>query len=256
MTARPTVTPRRGLRTAAMGGLVAACLAFGVAACSSDTERLADRSETTATPTVLSIDAPLNAGPTEDGDGSVVGSAEPLVTGPDTETNMTALTDLPDPSATAVSTAGPIEPVGNVDQTVAAVEETLAPPVGLTDTADFGGQVSARITSVEAVQGTATLPGEISGPAVRVTIRIDNGSADTIGVDTVTVALADAAGDPASSISAQDATPLNGVVLPGEAASGTYLFTVPTDQRNPVTVTVSYSTAAPTLVFTGAVSGG
>jgi hypothetical protein len=34
------------------------------------------------------------------------------------------------------------------------------------------------------------------------------------------------------------------------------VFTVPADQRNPVTVTVNYSTGAPTLVFTGQVSGG
>jgi hypothetical protein len=259
MTTRPT-SPRQGLRTVALGGLVAACLAFGVAACSSDTERLADRSGTDGTPAAQSVEAPLNADPTSGQDpADATGSAapgDPLVTGADTETNMTSLSDLPDPSATAVSTSGPADPAGNVDEIVPAVDETFAPPVGLTDTADFGGQVTARFTSVEAVQAAARLPGEVSGPAVRVSIEIDNGSADTIGVDTVTVTMTDAAGNPASSITADDATPFNGVVLPGEAANGTYLFTVPADQRNPVTVTVSYSTAAPTLVFTGQVAGG
>ena len=107
--------------------------------------------------------------------------AEPLTTGTPTNTQMTALTDLPDPAP--VSTAGPIAPAGNIDQIVPEVPVTTAPAVALTDTADFGGQVVARIAQVTAVQATATLPGEISGPAVAVTVEITNSSAQAIGLD-------------------------------------------------------------------------
>ena len=68
--------------------------------------------------------------------------------------------------------------------------------------------------------------------------------------------MTDAAGNPAGPIAADPSAPLSGVLDPGATKSGTYVFTVPADQRNPVTVTVNYSAGAPTLVFTGQVAGG
>jgi len=138
---------------------------------------------------------------------------------------------------------------------VADVPVTSAPPVALTDTADFGGKVTAKIAEITPIQATATLPGEISGPAVAVTVEVDNGSADTIGLDSVTVTLTDSAGNPASTVSGSTGE-LSGALAAAGSAKGMYVFTVPADARNPVTVTVNYSSGAPTLVFTGAVSGG
>lgn len=257
MTARPT---RRGLRVAAFGGLLAVVLALGAAACGSGVtdDQLAQTTPTT--PLVQTVPAPLNAVPTagqDPADAAAPGAgapAEPLTTGTPTETQMTALTDLPEPAP--VSTAGPIAPVGNIDQIVPEVPVTTAPAVALTETADFGGQVSARIAQVSAVQATATLPGEVSGPAVAVTVEITNSSGQAVGLDAVTVTMADADGNPASSMTGAPAGPLQGVLDAGAARSGTYVFTVPADRRNPVTVTVNYSSGAPTLVFTGEVAGG
>lgn len=262
MTVRP-VAHRRGVRAAALGGLLAASLAFGLAACSSGDQAGTDPAAdpvSSSTPLVQSVDAPLNAVPTsgqDPADATAPGAdapPEPLTTGTPTNTQMTALTDLPDPAP--VSTAGPIAPAGNIDQIVPEVPVTTAPAVGLTDPADFGGQVTARIAQVSAVQATATLPGEVSGPAVAVTVEITNSSAESIGLDSVTVTLTDAAGNPASSIAADPSAPLAGVLGAGAARSGTYVFTVPADQRDPVTVTVTYSSGAPTLAFTGQVAGG
>ena len=262
MTVRP-VAHRRGVRAAALGGLLAASLAFGLAACSSGDRAGTDPAAAdpaSSTPLVQSVDAPLNAVPTsgqDPADGTALGAdapAEPLTTGTPSQTQMTELTDLPAPAP--VSTAGPIAPAGNIDQIVPEAPVTTAPAVGLTDTADFGDRVTARITQVAAVQATATLPGEVSGPAVAVTVEITNSSAETVGLDSVTLTLTDAAGNPASPIAADPSTPLSGVLAAGAAATGTYVFTVPADQRNPVTVTVSYSSGAPTLVFSGQVSGG
>lgn len=249
MTARSGGPRRRTLRAAGLG-VVVAFLAFGIAACTSDTERLSDRTgETPAAAAADGTESPEAVPPADMAD-----PADPTIsTAP--ETNMTSIPDLPDPSLTAVSTSGPVTSAGDIDQQVPEVPVTLAPPVALTDTADFGGQVTARISEVKAVQATATLPGEISGPAIAVTVDITNGSADRIGADSVTVTLADAAGNPAVPID-DNAAPLTGVVEPGASASGTYVFTVPADQRNPVTVTVNYSAGAPTLVFTGPVAGG
>lgn len=263
MTDRP-VAHRRGLRAAAFGCLLAACLTLGLAACGSGDQAGPDQSAADqasgATSLVQSVDAPLNAAPTsgqDPADATGAGAdapADPLITGIPTQTQMTALTDLPDP--VPVSTAGPIAPAGNIDQIVPEVPVTTAPAVGLTDTAEFGGQVSARIAGVTAVQATATLPGEVSGPAVAVNLEITNGSAQAIGLDSVTVTLTDAAGNPAGSMAADPSAPLSGVLDAGATKAGTYVFTVPADQRNPVTVTVTYSSGAPTLVFTGQVAGG
>jgi len=265
MTVHPPRPTRRGLRVAALGGLAAACLAFGAVACGSGaTGDQADQA-TPTTALVQSVEAPLNAVPTsgqDPADATDPGAdapPEPLTTGTDTETDMTSLSDLPDATQPPVSTAGPIAPAGNIDQIVPEVPVTTAPAVALTDTADFGGQVSARISQVSAVQATATLPGEISGPAVAVTVQITNGSGQAIGLDAVTVTMADAGGNPATAISVNPADPsgpLQGALSAGASASGTYVFTVPADQRNPVTVTVNYSSGAPTVVFTGQVAGG
>ena len=251
---------RRGLLAGAAAGLTAACL-FGVAACGSGgTDDQADQT-TSTTPAVVSVQAPLNAVPTsgqDSADATDPGAgapADPLVTGTPTPP-PTAADSSNGPTQPPVSTAGPIEPAGNIDQMVPEVPVTTAPAVALTDTADFGGQVSARISQVSAIQASATLPGEIAGPAVAVTVEITNGSSAAIGLDTVTVTLADAGGTPATTISSDPAAPLQGALEPGAAKSGTYVFTVPADQRNPVMVTVNYSTGAPTLVFTGQVSGG
>lgn len=263
MTVRP-VAHRYGVRAAVLGGLLAASLAVGLTACSSGDRATSDRAAAdpagTSAPLVESVDAPLNAAPTtgqDPADATAPGAdapAEPLTTGTPSQTQMTALTDLP--VAAPVSTAGPIAPAGNIDQIVPEVPVTTAPAVGLTDPADFGGQVSARITRIDPVQAGATLPGEVSGPAVAITVEIANSSAQPVGLDSVTVTLTDAAGNPAGSIGSAPSAPLAGVLAAGSTANGTYVFTVPVDQRNPVTVTVTYSSGAPTLVFSGPVSGG
>lgn len=254
-------------RTVVAGGLVAACLAFVGACGAGPSDGGGDSAGATApvttatdTPAVLTVPAPLNEAPEagqDPADATLPGAdapAESPVTGPPTQTQLTALTDAPEPAP--VSTAGPIAPVGNIDQVVAEVPVTTAAPVALTEAADFGGQVSARIAQVSAVHAEATLPGEVSGPAVAVTVEVTNGSTQAIGLDSVTVTMADSAGDPAAAVSADLAAPLQGVLDPGKSARGTYVFTVSADRRSPVTVTANYSAAAPTVAFSGPVSGG
>ena len=261
-----THTRSRGaVLRATLGAAMAAALAFGTVACSSQT---ADQAA--ETPTVLTISAPLNAVPTD------TDSTDQPAAGADTATGTDAAapTELPEPTtgpayagdtalpsetetptAPPVSTAGPIAPAGNIEEMVAEVPVTTAPPVALTDTADFGGKVTAKIAEISPTQATATLPGEVSGPAVAVTVEVDNGSADTIGLDSVTVTLTDSAGNAASTVTGSTGA-LSGALGAAESAKGMYVFSVPADARNPVTVTVTYSSGAPTLVFTGAVAGG
>ncbi len=49
-------------------------------------------------------------------------------------------------------------------------------PVPLDETAQFGDQVSAELVDLVAVEAEGQVPGEISGPALRVTVRLINGT--------------------------------------------------------------------------------
>lgn len=258
----PNAAARRSVRTAVLSAALAAGLIFGTVACSStETARTTDSaagaavdSAAAAVPTEATIapsisDQESNVPISNEGDDEATYAAES--TAP-----VTALPGADDTTAAPVSTAGPIAPVGNINDVVAEVAATSAAPVALNDTADFGGQVSARISAITPIQATATLPGEISGPAVAVTVEIENGSADTIGLANVTVTLTDSAGNAASTVSGDSAGVLAGALGAGDTATGMYVFSVPNDLRSPVTVTVNYSSGAPTLVFTGEVAGG
>ena len=150
-----------------------------------------------------------------------------------------------------VSTSGPVPTSGNIDQEVPARTVPTNAPVALDGTADFGNKISARLTEVKAVDATAKQPGEVAGPAVAVTVEVSNTSRQPIGLDTVSVTLADEAGNPGSPVSTDPAKPLSGVLTPGQQQSGTYIFTVPKNTRDRLTVSVSYSTGAPTVLFTG-----
>lgn len=155
------------------------------------------------------------------------------------------------PRPTAATTEVPAPGGGDVNETVPSVPQTTAPSRPLTSPADFGGRVTARIVSIKAIDGVAHGPGEIAGPALAVTLQVDNGSARPIDLAGVGVTLTDSAGDPASSLAGDPSSPLTGTVAAGGNAAGTYVFTVGADRRRPITLALSYSTEAPTVVFSG-----
>jgi hypothetical protein len=122
--------------------------------------------------------------------------------------------------------------------------------------ADFGGQVAIRVTELAAITATAELPGEVAGPAVAITIDINNGSAAPIGLDSVTVDLTDGDGNPALPMSTDPSKPFSGVVAAGEQRTAVYVFTAPVDARDDMSLTVNYSTGAPTVLFVGTLPRG
>ena len=67
--------------------------------------------------------------------------------------------------------------------------------------------------------------------------------------------LTDSAGNPAPSIRDSSAAPFAGMMVEGGKAQVTYVFVVPDDGRNPVTITIAYSASSPTLAFAGEIAG-
>ena len=218
-------------------------LALGVSACTSDpgsgNSQTSISASSDASAAKPNASGSSNSGTPADqasvtGTGIPVGSAEPSVS-TDAET-------APSAAASEVVTGGALE----------GAPSTKAPSIGLTDTGDFGGSVTATLTQVEPLQA-APIVGAPEQAAIEVTIEVDNGSAMPIDLDNVQVTLTDSAGNLATAIDGGLATPFAGMMVPGGKAQATYLFAVPNSARNTVTIMVARPPSAPTLSFVGEV---
>ncbi|MGY1718127.1 MULTISPECIES: hypothetical protein [unclassified Blastococcus] len=185
-----------------------------------------------------------------------------LLTGEDDRTNSAGA----DPAAP--SSVQPAEATGSAEPTVppppptpeptGPTEDVDAPPPSLPEVpldapAPVGNGIVATLPSLEAIEGTAVGPGNIAGPALRVTVRIENGTSAAVSLSGVAVNLyygPDRA--PASPLDDPSQRPFTGMVAAGASADGVYVFTVPADARDSVTVEVGYQAGAPLLLFTGA----
>lgn len=153
-----------------------------------------------------------------------------------------ATTDVEEPG-TATGETVPVEPV-----------QTMA-PVPLQSVGDFKTGLTVELASIVAVQAEAKAPGEISGPGLRVTVAAANDGEDAVSLDTVVVFLSYGSDRTPATQFGSSSEPLAGDLAPGSSRQGTYVFTVPTDQRDDVRVEVSYTGSAPTVAFTGSVDG-
>lgn len=128
------------------------------------------------------------------------------------------------------------------------------PPVALDARGEVGNGVVATLPSIDEIEGEAQGPGNIAGPAIRVTVRIENGTAEPVSLDGVAVNMYTGAElTPASPLDDPSRREFAGTVPPGQSAEGVYVFSVPADARDSVTVEVGYVAGAPLLIFTGPV---
>lgn len=100
---------------------------------------------------------------------------------------------------------------------------------------------------------TARGPGEISGPGLAVSVEVTNASDADLALDAISVTLTDSAGTPSSYVPVSDSQPFAGTLAPGKSATGTYVFTIPTDKRSPITVGLIYGPSTSVVLFTGTV---
>lgn len=146
------------------------------------------------------------------------------------------------PSSTVTGSPSAVAPEPEVTVT-AKVNKPIEPEPGLT----------ARVSRIEAVKGDAHGPGEIAGPALRVTLRLDNESQSRIVAESIVVNLYyGAKNHPAGPLSGPGLKPFTGVIDKGQKSSGSYVFSVPVDQRRKVRIEFRYSTEAPVTIFEGA----
>lgn len=157
---------------------------------------------------------------------------------------------LPVPASTPV----PAPTAGNTSQTVppASAPQSLS-AVPLSSTQAAGSGIELSLDMVAPTTATAQLPGETSGPALRVDVRIKNSGSLAVPVDMVVVNLFDALGRPADQIQDQSLRQFRGMLEPGADEIVQFLFRVPEDQRSSVKIAVIYAGGKPAALFTGSV---
>jgi hypothetical protein len=219
-----TSTPRSSRRRPALVAAVVAVVAVVVALVllitggSDDAQPDTAAAATSAAPTSA---APTTAAPT----GAAPTSAAPVAVTPE-PSGPTSDADEPPPSLS---------------------------PVALDQPAAVGNGITARIVSMEGIDAAAVGPGNVSGPALRVSVELTNGTTGAVSLDGVAVDLASGPElVPASPVDDASAAPFHGSVPAGGTAQGVYVFTISPADRTDVTLSVGYEAGAPFLVFTGA----
>jgi hypothetical protein len=126
-------------------------------------------------------------------------------------------------------------------------------PVPIDTPAEVVTGLTASISGIEAVDGVAKGPGEVSGPSIRFTVTIANATGAPVDL-TGTVVTVDYGADrtPAGQLYEPGAVPLATSVAAGGTASGVFVFAIPPESRGLVHITVDYAVDVAPLVFAGA----
>lgn len=123
--------------------------------------------------------------------------------------------------------------------------------VGLKAEATSAPGVTARLARIDSVQATASLPGEIGGPALAITVKVKNQTGKKLDLALGVVnAYYGPERTPAVSVASDGEVPFPASVADGESAKGVYVFQIPEEAR-PVRVELDLGNGADVVVFKG-----
>ena len=111
--------------------------------------------------------------------------------------------------------------------------------------------LTASITKMKAIEGEAQGPGEVAGPAVQFTLVLQEHLRRGTALRTTVVNLVLRDRQDARLGVADRLGPAAGHVAAGGQATATYVFQVPTKQRDNVLITVDYSVDVSLVAFKG-----
>jgi hypothetical protein len=160
------------------------------------------------------------------------------------------------PSPKKVPTTPVAPPVsGNISQTVASGTLVPLPRAGLDSTVRFRkAPLTAAIVDPRRVQAQAHIPGEIAGPALSFDLQLTNRGHAAVDVSTnIAVTAQDAAGTPFPPLTSST-RPVGGMLRAGGQVSGHYVFHLPDNIKNPVTIQVTFAATAEVARFVGPLS--
>lgn len=162
-------------------------------------------------------------------------------------------------TSTGATSAGAVPPGGSVAPANGPIVNVDTPPpslpaVGWDEPVSSDNGLSVRVVSVRGISAQGNGRGQVSGPALALTVRVTNDSADAVSLNGLEVNVAFGRDQtPASPVDDPSASPLGGSLGSHDSAEGRYTFTVPTDARDTVTATIGLEADSPRLVFTGRV---
>ncbi|MCW4385448.1 hypothetical protein OH146_06650 [Salinibacterium sp. SYSU T00001] len=161
--------------------------------------------------------------------------------GPDASSISPTPSESAEPSASPSASAAPDEE-GPETQTPVPIGEEATSPDGVT----------AVVTAVTPFTAQGGGVGEIGGDAVRVDVTLSNTAETEQSLGSVTINLAyGPESTPGSPIFYDPSVvEFSGMLAPGESRSGSYVFAVPAEQRDSLTVWVYHTPTSPPFVFT------
>jgi hypothetical protein len=120
------------------------------------------------------------------------------------------------------------------------------------ETGQPAADVDLRIAQVETITAKGHIPGEVSGPALRITVEVENRSQKSVPLNTA-VANFYYGKDrtPASPMIMSGSRAFPAKVAAGSSASGVYVFTVPKAERGRILLEVNLDNALRTVEFNG-----
>lgn len=166
-------------------------------------------------------------------------------------TDPTATPTIDPSHSPAPASTAPAPTPGGTGSTVSNPRESVQAPVQISATASVPKQASATLTKIESVQTTAVLPGEVSGPGLKITLRITNSSSSDLKVDGTIMTLTGTDEAPGEEMSGPPAKVVKGTLKPGQSATGVFVFAIAASNRQKVTVHVTLPTNSPVMVFQG-----
>jgi hypothetical protein len=157
-----------------------------------------------------------------------------------------------DPPASGEVDPAPVDRKGKSEEELATIPQPVAAPVPLEAKKTVKSGVSATITEIAAVQGVATGIGEVAGPAVRFKVTVVNDTATALSLDGALVDVSYGNDEePATSLSGPDPVAFPSSVAPGSSGTGVFVFAVPPDTRDKLTIHFSLEAETPIATFAG-----
>lgn len=199
-------------------------------------------------------DETAKAGASSSPSESPANSPEPTAEAATTEPAPAPAEESPAGTEPAAPVEGAPAPAPSNEAERATQDREVAPPVEIASEVSAAGGVNVSVTEMLAVEGEAHGIGEIAGPSVRFTLSITNNTEKPIDLSSA-LATVEAGPDslPCTELSGPGVAPFPETAAPGQTVTGTFVFLIPVEDRNLVSVYLSYSMDSPVAAFKGAV---
>jgi hypothetical protein len=126
--------------------------------------------------------------------------------------------------------------------------------VGIDQPATPSETLVARVVSLERFEFTGSLPGDVAGPALRVTVEVTNTGTEPVDATGATVTTEFGSDRiPGSETSDAETAPLPAMIPPGESVTAVGSFAIPDGQDSSVRIVLDLLAGNPAVVFEGSV---